>query len=290
MNQSPSPDCSLRIGYQGEEHSYSHRATGELFPGSPSRGFLSFGAAFSALADGLVDRLVLPIENSTTGSVLEVLDRLTAADASIAAEHLVRVSHALLGRPGARLEDVRRVLSHPEALAQARDLLAARGWKPVPVGDTAGAVREVARRGDPEEAALAPPESGPPHGLEPLLSDVADRAHNTTRFVVLVPGPPTVGPDSDKTSLSFSTEHRPGALALAITELGLRGANLTRIESRPTDTAWSYRFYVDLIHQPGPEGLARILHPRPSAMNDLIHLGTFRSRNGGGAAAPGTAT
>jgi prephenate dehydratase len=284
MTPSPTPESPLRIGYQGEGHSYSHRATGELFPGAPSQGFPSFGAAFSALADGLVDRLVLPIENSTTGSVLEVLDRLTVADASIIAEHLVRVSHALLGRPGARLEDVRRVLSHPEALAQARDLLAARGWKPVPVSDTAGAVREVAGRGDPAEAALAPPESGPPHGLEPLLSDVVDRAHNTTRFVVLVPGRPVAGPDDDKTSLAFSTEHRPGALALAITELGLRGANLTRIESRPTETAWSYRFYVDLIHQPGSEGLARILYPRPSAMNDLIHLGTYGSKNGGLAA------
>jgi prephenate dehydratase len=281
MTSSFAAGSSLTIGYQGEEHSYSHRATGELFPNSASRGFLSFGAAFSALADGVVDRLVLPIENSTTGSVIEVLDRLTVADASIVAEHLVRVSHALLGRPGARLEDVRRVLSHPEALAQARDLLAARGWKPVPVGDTAGAVREVAERGDPEEAALAPPESGPPHGLQSLLSDVVDRAHNTTRFVVLVPGSPVIGPDDDKTSLAFSTQHRPGALALAITELGLRGANLTRIESRPTDTAWSYRFYVDLIHQAGPEGLVRILHPRPSAMNDLIHLGTFKSANGG---------
>jgi prephenate dehydratase len=281
MTPLPTPEATLRIGYQGEEHSYSHRAACELFPGAPFRGFPSFGAAFAALADG---RLVLPIENSTTGSVLEVLDRLTAADSSIVAEHLVRVSHALLGRPGARLEEVRRVLSHPEALAQARDLLAARGWQPVPVSDTAGAVREVAARRDPAEAALAPPESGPPHGLVPLLSDVVDRAHNTTRFVVLVPGSPIVGPQDDKTSLSFSTEHRPGALALAITELGLRGANLTRIESRPTDTAWSYRFYVDLIHQPGPEGLARILHPRPSAMNDLIHLGTFRSKNGSKAA------
>ncbi len=270
----------MRVGYQGEEGSYSYRTVVELFPKAQPIGVPSFAAAFADLAGGVVDGLVLPIENSTTGSVLEVLDRLTGTDASIVAEHLVEVRHALLGLPGAELGEIKRVLSHVEALAQAKETLAARGWEAVPVDDTAGAVREIAERGDPTEAALAPPEAGQAHGLVALLSDVVDRSHNTTRFVVLMPGHPDPGPEDNKSSIVFSTAHRPGALALVLTELGLRGANLTRIESRPGVSAWSYCFYVDLLHEPGPEGLKRVLEPPPSAVGDLHHLGTYRSANG----------
>ena len=92
------------------------------------------------------------------------------------------------------------------------------------------------------------------------MSDVVDRAHNTTRFVVLAPGEQPIAVDANKSSIAFETQHRPGALALALTELGLRGANLTRIESRPTDTPWRYRMFVDLIHTPGPDGCT--LSPR----------------------------
>ena len=106
---------------------------------------------------------------------------------------------------------------------------------------------------------------------------MVDRDHNTTRFVVLAQGAPAVGPDADKSSICFSTAHRPGALALALTELGLRGANLTRIESRPGTGAWSYRFYVDLLHEPGPAGVARIIDPVPAAVDELHHIGSYRA-------------
>ena len=101
----------MRVGYQGEPGSYSYRASDELLPGAERVGFASFVAAFAAMAGGEVERLVLPIENSTTGSVLPVLDRLVEAPASIVAEHLVEVRHALLGLPGAGLEDVQTVRS-----------------------------------------------------------------------------------------------------------------------------------------------------------------------------------
>lgn len=271
----------MRIGYQGEPYSYSHRATSELFDGEEAIGLPTFVACFAALEAGDVERLVLPVENSTTGSVLPVLDRLPGnADhrpISIVAEHLVEVRHALLGVAGADLDAVRAVKSHAEALSQAEGRLLELGLEEIPRPDTAGAVREVASDGDPTIAALAPPESGPPHGLEVLLSNVMDRDHNTTRFVVLAIGEPHVDPDDDKTTALFTTEHRPGALALALTELGLRGANLTRIESRPSNEAWSYRFFVDLEHTPGPEGLAHVIDPPPATLARLQILGSYRS-------------
>jgi len=271
----------MRIGFQGEAHSYSYRAVGELFPGEERVGLHSFAEAFTALERGVVDRLVLPVENSTTGSVLPVLDRLpgnvTHAPLAIVAEHHVEVRHTLLGVPGATLEGVRQVCSHPEALAQAEATLLELGIEPVVRPDTAGAVREVAALGDPTIAALAPVEAGEAFGLVVLRRNVMDREHNTTRFFVIAPGPPQVDAEDDKTTIVFTTAHRPGALALALTELGLRGANLTRIESRPSDEAWAYRFFVDLVHAPGPGALAAVIDPPPATLDHLQVLGSYRS-------------
>lgn len=272
----------MRIGYQGEAHSYSYRAVGEVFPNDEPVGYPSFVASFAALDDGSVDRLVMPVENSTTGSVLPVLDRLAGGEGrdpvSIRREHMVEIRHALLGVGGSNLDDIHYVKSHPEALAQAEATLNRLGIRPVPRHDTAGAVREVAADADPAVAALGPPESGPPHGLVVLRENTMDRDHNTTRFFVLAKGGTEVDPDDDKTTIMFTTAHRPGALALALTELGLRGANLTRIESRPSDEVWSYRFFVDLVHPPGPEGLRRVIEPQPATLAHLLVLGSYRAR------------
>jgi len=271
----------MRVGYQGEPFSYSHRVVGELFAGGEAIGYPSFVAAFAGLEDGEVERLVLPVENSTTGSVLPVLDRLPG-DAehqpfAIVAEYLVEVRHALLGVPGSSLDDLHEVRSHPEALAQAEGALLDMGLAAVPTHDTAGAVRDVAALADRSVGALAPPAAGEAHGLVVLRSDVLDRDHNTTRFVVLAPGAPHVDPGDDKTTMVFRTAHTPGALALTLTELGLRGANLTRIESRPANEAWSYRFFVDLVHEPGPAGLARVIDPPPATCAELRVLGSYRA-------------
>jgi prephenate dehydratase len=177
---------------------------------------------------------------------------------------------------------VTRVRSHTEALGQAELVIAERGWKAVVSSDTAGAVREVAELGDPHEAALAPEMAAERFGLEVLATEVMDRWHNTTRFAVLAPGPEPVALDADKTTISFITLHQPGALALALTELGLRGANLTRIESRPSEEAWRHRFFVDLMHAPGPDGYAAIFEPMPATLVELRHLGTYRAATAGG--------
>jgi prephenate dehydratase len=266
-----------RIGYQGEPGSYSHRAVAETHPGASAVGCEGFDDAFAALDAGSVAGLVLPIENTTTGSVLEVLDRVATGTASIVAEHRVEVRHALLVVPGTASSAVRRVHSHPEALAQAGRTLRARGWQPVAAHDTAGAVRLVADLASPSDAALGPPEAGEMHGLAVAERDVVDLAHNTTRFVVLRPGPPAIGPEADKSSIVFSTRHEPGALAEVLTSLAARGADLTRIESRPGATPWTYRFFVDLLHAPGPDGAAAVLEPAPEGTLELTHLGSYRA-------------
>ncbi len=267
----------MRIGFQGEALSYSDQASLELFPDDERIGYETFVAAFDALRNGEVDRLVVPIENSTTGSVLPVLDRLLPGRVHIVAEHLVEVRHCLLGVPGATLEGIVEVHSHPEALSQAEAIIAHWGWRPVPEHDTAGAVRLIAERSDVSAAALGPQRAAEPNGLIVLEKDVVDRDHNTTRFVVLEIGEEDVPEDADKTSVVFTTRHQPGALALALTELGLRGANLTRIESRPSDKAWQYRFFVDLTHPPGSAGRSSVLEPPLATVGEMLVLGTYKS-------------
>ena len=266
----------MKIGYQGEVYSYSHQVATELFPDKESCGYPTFPGAFSAIRDADVDRLVLPIENSTTGSVLPVLNRLATGEFHIVAEYLKVASHSLLGLKGAALSDIRRVFSHPEALSQAERTIAGRGWEGVPVHDTAGAVRIVASQGDLQQAALAHI-SASALGLEVLMENVVDRVDNTTRFVVLAPGELCVSEDANKTSVVFEVLHRPGSLALALTELAARGANLTRIESRPSTEAWRYRFFVDLIHSPGPDGLAKVFNPDLVSVSHLRVLGSYRA-------------
>lgn len=265
----------MPVGYQGEPFSYSHTAAGEMFPGSERVGYPNFPAAFDALVSEVVARLVLPVENSTTGSVLPVLDRLVNGGTRIVAEHLLEVRHAVMGVPGSSLDELREIRSHPEALSQAVDTIVRRGWEPIPVHDTAGAVRLVAELGDRTIAALAPPSAADAHGLEILLTDAVDRLHNTTRFVVLELGEPFVPDDANKSTVAFETGHTPGALALALTEIGLRGGNLTRIESRPTDEAWSYRFFINLVHPPGRAGFNTIFDPIPLTMSEFHHLGSY---------------
>lgn len=271
----------MRIGYQGEPHSYSYQAATELYRDHEHVGVPSFAAAFDALEHGLIDRLVVPVENSTTGSVLPVLDRLPGDERhvrfSILAEHLVEVRHTLHGLEGSRLEDIREVRSHPQALAQAEYALLELGVEAVPTHDTAGAVRQVAEGGDSTVAALAPPSAGKAHGLTVLLDDVLDRDHNTTRFVVLHVGEPEVNEDDDKTTIVVTGSHTPGSLALILTELGLRGANLTRIESRPAGVAWNYRFFIDLVHEPGPAGLKKVIDPPPANAAAMLNLGSYRA-------------
>lgn len=271
----------MRIGYQGEPLSYSHRASTELFPEGELIGYRGFAMLFDALEEGFLDRIVVPVENSTTGSVLPVLDRLPADDShaqfAILAEHLVEVRHTLHGVKGSSLNMVREVRSHPEALAQAERTLLALGIDPMPTHDTAGAVRQVAELADPTIAALAPPHAGAPHGLVVLKDDVMDKQHNTTRFVVIHVGEPEVDEDDDKTTIVVTFAHTPGSLALVLTELGLRGANLTRIESRPAGEAWSYRSFIDLVHEPGPAGLKRILDPPPASAASVLNLGSYKA-------------
>jgi prephenate dehydratase len=204
---------------------------------------------FQALLERAVEAVVLPIENSLHGSVAEHYDLLFEHDVRIVAETRLRVRHNLIAVPGVRLENVRRVLSHPVALSQCRRYLnAMRGVTVMPFYDTAGSVKHIMAEKLLDTAGVAPELAAREYGAEVLVAGIEDHAENYTRFHLLRRGTEAEqqDPAADKLSVAFVVEHRPGTLVRALQALADAGADLTKIESRPVPgKPWEYVFYVD---------------------------------------------
>ena len=204
---------------------------------------------------GEVDAAVLPIENSLHGSVAEHYDLLLDLPVRIERESLLRIRHNVIAMPGVKLEEVRRVMSHPVALSQCRRYLAAHPeFEVVPFYDTAGSVKNLMQSGLRDTAGIAPELAAKVYGAQVLVAGVEDHAENYTRFHLLRKegaagreGAASNRLDADKMSLAFAVEHRPGTLVAALERLANAGVNLTKIESRPVPgSPWEYVFYVDV--------------------------------------------
>ncbi len=247
----------LKVAIQGELGSNSHMATVEMLGNQSDLEIIACTVSAQVLAKvvaGEVDAAVLPIENSLHGSVAEHYDLLLELPVRIERESLLRIRHNVIAMPGVKLEEVRRVMSHPVALSQCRRFLAAHPeLEVVPFYDTAGSVKHLmAERVCGMLAGIAPELAAKEYGAEVLVAGVEDHAENYTRFHLLrredaaavrVP----VDRDADKMSLAFAIEHRPGTLVAALERLARAGVNLTKIESRPVPgSPWEYVFYVDV--------------------------------------------
>jgi prephenate dehydratase len=200
---------------------------------------------------GEVDGAVLPIENSLHGSVAEHYDLLLELPVRIDGESLLRIRHNVIAMPGVKLEEVRKVMSHPVALSQCRRYLAAHPEiEVVPFYDTAGSVKHLMEAGLGDTAGVAPELAARVYGAEVLVPGVEDHAENYTRFHLLRREDAAGGEGvsgANKMSLAFAIEHRPGTLVAALERLAKAGVNLTKIESRPVlGSPWEYVFYVDV--------------------------------------------
>jgi prephenate dehydratase len=212
---------------------------------------------------GEVDGAVLPIENSLHGSVAEHYDLLLALPVRIQRESLLRIRHNVIGMPGVRLAEVRKVMSHPVALSQCRRFLAEHPEiEVVPFYDTAGSVKHLMEAGLREVAGIAPGLAAREYGGEVLVPGVEDHAENYTRFHLLGREDTAggeAGAGADKMSLAFAIEHRPGTLVAALQRLANAGVNLTKIESRPVPgSPWEYVFYVDVRFDSAEEAEAAL--------------------------------
>lgn len=241
------------IAIQGEHGSFSHEAAMRLFPHATLLPCALSRLAFEALVSGRADAAVLPIENSLAGSVLEHYDLLLQHPVTIQREMLLRIEHNLIVNPGTTLQQLRRVLSHPIALAQCnRFFLDHPNIQPIGAYDTAGSVKQVVSERDPSIAAIAPARAAAEYGAEILLRNLEDNPQNYTRFLVVrrqadAENPAPHSPEIvNKASLAFTLPNQPGALVSALQVLARLKANLTRLESRPVlGQPWQYVFYAD---------------------------------------------
>lgn len=275
-------DIPLRITYQGVEGSYSHlaaqrryagRAGGALLTGHPS-----FRAAADAVIGGTADLALLPIENTTAGSINETYDLLTHSALHITGEVVAAIEHCLLALPGVALGELRTVISHPQALAQCHEFfaghphLAARAEL-----DTAGSARRVADLGDRTLAAIASTAAAKRYGLAIVAHGIQSAAGNATRFVeiALRPAPLAEGTPA-KTSLVLALADRAGVLGEILMRFSARGLSLTKLESRPIpEAAFTYRFYADVLGHAASEPFQAAIEDIRPLTTELRVLGTY---------------
>ncbi|MEM1115643.1 MAG: 3-deoxy-7-phosphoheptulonate synthase, partial [Bacteroidota bacterium] len=246
--------AGVTVAYQGVEGCYSHSAARHHFAAVSDVGYLgtsTFGGTIEALKAGTADRAVLPVENTTAGPISGVYDLLVEPGLHIVGEEVFRVSHCLLGLPGASLDRIERIGSHPQAIRQCSlflDGLKQDGVHVDAEDDTAGAAKLVAEAGDPTRAAIAGEDAAERYGLAVLKRHVANRKDNFTRFLVVATEP--LAHDTrlpHKTSLALATAHETGALARVLQTFAEAGVNLTKLESRPSPTTpFESLFYLDV--------------------------------------------
>ena len=270
---------AIAVAIQGEAGSFSHAAAREaLGPEVQLVPCPTFEDLFRAVEAGQATRGVVPIENSLAGSVYEAYDALGAHALHVVAETQVHVRHCLVVRPGTKLAAVRRVASHPVALAQCRRFFAEHpGVAPVPAYDTAGSVRDLMADHLAAEAAIGSSLAAHLYGAEVLLEGLEDHPENYTRFLVVAREPAPAGAAS-KTSLVLTLPDVPGSLHQALGVFAGRQVNLSKIESRPIPgRPWEYVFYLDVMGD-ARSGVAAALTELGALAKDLRVLGAYPAR------------
>ena len=244
---------SVSIAYQGTEGAFSHEAARHHFIGRYDEvtctGYRSFREAAEAVENEEVDFAILPIENTTAGSINDTYDVLGEKSLHIVGEEVLRIEHCLMAPENVDLNNIRRIISHPQAIAQCSRFLASLPRCQVEsFTDTAMAARKVQEDADLSQAAIAGIYAAELYGLKVIARQIANQDENFTRFVIVSRDPQKVDPQlKSKTSFVMAAAHEKGALIRCLNVLDAHGINMTKLESRPRpDKPWQYMFYLDI--------------------------------------------
>lgn len=238
----------LRVAYSGTEGAFAHIACGNLFPNAIKVSYRDFKSAYKAVEGGECDICVLPVENSYNGEVGQVTDLMFSGSLYVNGMYELAVTQDLLVVPGATIADIKKVVSHPQALGQCRDFIRKGGFETVEYSNTALAAEYVAKLGDKSVAAIASKEAAGIFGLEVLDHDINAQRNNTTRFAIFSRVSNASGArDGDLHSiLLFTVRNEAGSLAKALDVIGSFGFNMRTLRSRPMkELLWEYYFYVE---------------------------------------------
>ena len=250
----------MKVAFQGEYGAYSEQAVFGYFGTVEMLPCETFDVVFAAVMAGDVEVGMIPIENSLAGSIHHNYDLLLSNKLWIAGEYLLRVRHCLIVVPGVQKADIKRVISHPQALGQTAGYVRAMpGVKSEAVFDTAGSVKMLKESGDRTTAAIASRRAAELYGMSILEEGIEDDPENYTRFLVISPTP-VVPPADAKTSIVFTLQNQPGGLFKAMSVFALRDIDLTKIESRPLiGKPWEYLFYIDFAGSTDDEHVKKAL-------------------------------
>lgn len=237
----------MKVAYCGVEGAFAHIASGRIFPTARLLSFSDFKDAYQAVCDGECDAAVLPIENSYAGEVGQVMDLAFSGSLYISGIYELPITHHLLGLPGTKIQDIRQVVSHPQALSQCAPYLKEHGLKGVSYANTAMAAQYVVESGDKSLGAIASIETAKLYHLDVLEKNINSSRSNTTRFAVF-----TRTPNKQEEAnhshfiLTYTVKHEAGALAKTIQTIGKYGFNMCSMRSRPMKALlWQYYFYVE---------------------------------------------
>ena len=264
------------VACQGVEGAYSQQACDKLFR-HPSVFFCAtFDKVFSAIEQGLCQYGVLPLENSTAGSVNAVYDLMQKHKFSIVRSIRLRIDHSLLALPGAKLSDIREIVSHEQALGQCSELLRSLpGVTVTRCANTAEAARMVAQSGRKDLAAIASNACAEVYGLQVLQARVQNDGGNYTRFICIA-AKPEIYPGADRTSLLLSLANEPGSLYQVLSRIYGHGINLTKLESRPiAGSDDTFRFYFDLEASVYSPELPKLLGELEDVCEHVCYLGSY---------------
>ena len=236
----------MKVAFQGELGAYSEMAVYSFFGKSADvKPCKSFDDVFESVKTGDVDYGVVPIENSIEGSVNRTYDLFLEYDLKVCGEIIIRISHCLIAHKGTKINQIKTVYSHPQALAQCRKFLEQNKLKATSTFDTAGSVKMIKEEQLIDAAAIASERAAQIYDMSILEREIEDVKNNSTRFFVLDKQDSQYSGE-DKTSIIFAAKSIPGALHKVLREFADRNINLTKIESRPTkQTPWEYHFYLD---------------------------------------------
>lgn len=252
----------MRVAYSGTEGAFAHIATGKLFPSAEKIGFPDFESAYRAAENGECDAAVLPVENSTNGEVGQVMDLMFSGGLFVNRMLDLPVMQDLLVKPGTAVEEIRTVISHPQALGQCAARIREMGWRAEEYPNTALAAKFVASTNDRTVAAIASAEAAEQFGLSVSERNLNASHSNTTRFAVFTRAENTQTPGTCS-ALMFTVRNEAGALARAIDVIGHYGFNMRTLRSRPMkELLWQYYFYVEAegdLHSPGGQNMLRAL-------------------------------
>lgn len=278
-NAVPYNDPDVRVACFGAPGAYAHKACMKIFPGSVPVFCSPFREVFRMIQTGEADFGVIPIENSSAGSVIDVYDLMLQYRFHIAAAADIPVDHCLAAVKGTKVSDIDEVYSHPQALSQCSDFLNSRpNIKAKQYISTAQAAELVASEGNFHTAAICSEDAAIKNGLEVILRGFQNNPNNTTRFIV-VSKKLYIEPDADKISLCFALPHVTGSLYSALCRFAYHGLNLTKIESRPIyGKSFEYFFYLDFTGSAANRDTMSLLCALSDELVDFSFLGNYREK------------